>query len=84
MSDDPRDFYPTPEWGDGPFWCLDCKRPCDVIEVDFGIGPYEYWGATGCDVRIAPVSDCHECDFSEVDPTLVEPDEDEIHESDVA
>lgn len=83
-EEDPRDFAPDPEWGYGPFWCEGCKLPCEVIEVDFGIGAYEYWGAPGFDVQICAVSNCCEDEFTEVDPTLVEPNDDEIDESEVA
>lgn len=40
--------------------CSACHEPCEVIVVDFGIGPYEYWGATGIDSRPEAVSNC--CD----------------------
>ena len=40
--------------------CENCGEPCEVVTVDMGIGPYEYWGARGNDVRLAEVSDCCE------------------------
>lgn len=42
-----------------------------MIEVDFGIGAYEYWGATGVDIRLSHVSDCCEAEF--VDDEFPEP-----------
>lgn len=27
--------------------CPDCKKKCDAVAEDCGIGPYEYWGARG-------------------------------------
>lgn len=65
-------------------WCSECGLECNVIEVDFGIGAYEYWGATGVDVNICEVSDCCEADTQETPPSLVEPNENEISENDVA
>lgn len=40
--------------------CTKCNQPCEVIKVDFGIGPYEYWGARGIDTFIVAVSNCCE------------------------
>ena len=28
-------------------YCNDCKQDCDIVFEDYGIGPYEYWGARG-------------------------------------
>lgn len=64
--------------------CKGCGEPCRVVEVDFGIGPYEYWGATGFDSRPALVSNCCETDYedgpAEPEPTITELDmlEDEL------
>lgn len=33
-----------------------------AVEVDYGIGAYEYWGATGYDSRTALVSHCCEAE----------------------
>ena len=41
-------------------YCGGCGEPCDMIEVDKGIGPYEYWGTPGRDVNKCWVSDCCE------------------------
>lgn len=49
-------------------WCKECKQECDVIDVDFGIGAYEYWGAKGVHVDIQAVSDCCEGDWTEDEP----------------
>jgi hypothetical protein len=43
----------------GPF-CSACGNSCTPIMVDFGIGYYEYWGATGVHRDIQEVSDCCE------------------------
>lgn len=40
------------------YLCNNCDQPCDAVEVDFGIGPYEYWGSRGNDVRKEVVSSC--------------------------
>jgi hypothetical protein len=44
--------------------CTGCGDPCHVVEVDFGIGAYEYWGAPGFDSRIERVSNCCEAPVS--------------------
>lgn len=62
--------------------CSECNRECFIETVDFGIGPYEYWGAVGCDVQLADVSDCCEADvidFNAPEP----PDPNLIPESEV-
>lgn len=46
-------------------YCTKCKEPCQAILYDYGIGHYEYWGATGNDVRLEVVSLC--CDAPVVD-----------------
>lgn len=56
----------------------------DVIEVDFGIGPYEYWGAAGVDVQLAWVTRCCEADPEPFWPDAVEPNPDHIDESEVS
>jgi hypothetical protein len=43
--------------------CRECNRECRVVTVDFGIGSYEYWGATGYDSRLEQVSNCCEADY---------------------
>ncbi len=45
--------------------CEACKESCIVGIVDFGIGPYEFWGAPGYDSRPAAVSAC--CEAPAVD-----------------
>ena len=49
----------------------------EMAWVDFGIGPYEYWGAPGCDVQECYVTKCCEADPVEFRP---EPDTDEESE----
>ena len=46
---------------DGPF-CSECGKPCQGEARDFGIGSYEYWGATGVDTNWQYVSTCCEGD----------------------
>lgn len=58
-------------------WCVACKQECSVIDVDFGIGAYEYWGAKGVHVDIQAVSDCCEDDWTENEPENEEGTEDE-------
>jgi hypothetical protein len=43
--------------------CSDCGLECNVKRVDFGIGPYEYWGHRGVDVQMRDCSDCCEADL---------------------
>jgi hypothetical protein len=47
--------------------CTACGQPCEVCIIDYGIGPYEYWGAPGVDVQLMAVSDC--CEAPAVDDT---------------
>lgn len=46
--------------------CKACEEECSVVELDFGIGAYEYWGAPGFDSQLHKVSNCCEADFEEV------------------
>ncbi len=48
-------------------YCERCEEPCSPAFVDFGIGPYEYWGFKGVDKRIEVASDCCEALIFEVD-----------------
>ena len=41
-------------------YCGECGKSCTIINIDVGIGPYEYWGFQGTDVKIVPASDCCE------------------------
>lgn len=53
-------------------YCGDCGQPCDIKQVDDGIGAYEFWGRTGVDRRISTVSRCCEANvFSNA--SLTEP-----------
>lgn len=50
---------------------------CDVINpecewMDFGIGAYEYWGATGVDVQECWVTKCCEAEPVELRPEPVD------------
>lgn len=55
--------------------CCNCGRECTVVRVDFGIGPYEYWGHRGVDVQERDCSDCCEADVTLYDDSPVEEDE---------
>lgn len=48
------------------YTCSECRKPCNAVERDFGIGGYEFWGARGCDVNLQTVSDC--CDGDPLTP----------------
>ena len=48
------------------FRCAECLEPCQDVERDFGIGAYEFWGATGSDSNVQLVSDC--CDGDLLNP----------------
>jgi hypothetical protein len=39
-------------------YCGFCHNPCEISWEDVGIGPYEFWGAPGCDVQWEPCSHC--------------------------
>lgn len=41
-------------------YCSECRKEAVAVQRDFGIGAYEYWGATGFDSCIMTVSEC--CD----------------------
>ena len=47
--------------------CSECHEECTAVDVDFGIGAYEYWGAPGFDSNVQTVSNCCEADFEETD-----------------
>jgi len=40
--------------------CSECGLTCEGKTMDFGIGPYEYWGANYVDTQLALVSHCCE------------------------
>jgi len=65
MRHDPDDRW-EPEIETG--WCSHCKKPCDIIGIDNGIGAYEFWGHKGRDVQIDAVSDCCEEPVLDMDP----------------
>jgi len=44
-------------------YCAHCLKECGTTTIDEGIGSYEYWGATGVDIRLVEVSDCCEDDL---------------------
>ena len=46
--------------------CDECGCECNLIDVDYGIGYYEYGSATGVHVDIDTVSACCEATFDNV------------------
>jgi hypothetical protein len=59
---------------DSTWYCSCCLKECSRTVIDEGIGHYEYWGATGVDIKLVEVSDCCEGDLLN---ELPEEDEDE-------
>lgn len=45
--------------------CKACDEPCRPVQIDLGIGAYEYWGARGFDSQLVWVSSCCEADYTE-------------------
>jgi hypothetical protein len=45
------------------FKCKQCGEPCEVVLVDFGIGPYEFQGQRGVDVNKQWASACCESEY---------------------
>lgn len=54
--------------------CASCGRVCKPTVVNFGIGPYEFWGQRGVDSNKQVVSDCCE------DEILPPPEVDDVDE----
>lgn len=52
----------------------------DIVQVEMGIGYYEYWGAPGYDSHEVPLTRCCEADPEIFWPV---PNDDEISEQDV-
>ena len=51
--------------------CLACGDVCKVVQIDVGIGQYEFWGYRSVDVQIVNVSDCCESTFANIpEPSL--------------
>ena len=66
------------------YFCQECELECRGQVVDQGIGPYEFWGQKGIDVRLAFVSECCEALVVDIDGnevSLPEPDEDAAYET---
>jgi hypothetical protein len=67
-----------PENCPAEFHCEECGKPDPEMNLaDFGIGPYEFWGAKGCRHDLQWVSRC--CEGNLVDcqgyPYIYEPPE---------
>lgn len=54
--------------------CTECGQQATGKVMDFGIGPYEFWGAPGNDVQLALVSICCEADMNDECGNLLEYD----------
>lgn len=52
--------------------CSGCGQPACEIEVDYGIGDYEYWGARGVHRDVRRVTDCCEAELIENDKSYPE------------
>ncbi len=48
--------------------CVECHQETTGYWVDFGIGQYEYWGASSHDIDWAWVSKCCDAELSEEGP----------------
>lgn len=46
-------------------FCGECGNECDFVEIDTGIGAYEFWGAKENHSVLERVSDCCEADLFE-------------------
>lgn len=61
--------------------CACCGQACTVGKVDFGIGPYEFWGVKGVHHDERVVTECCESEYvfngegEEVEASSVEIDE---------
>lgn len=51
--------------------CSECGNACRATMVDFGIGPYEYWGSKCVHVDLRPASPCCEAEVVEGGETVV-------------
>lgn len=47
--------------------CEECGEGCEVVSVDFGIGPGEAWGQSFNDTNVQEVSKCCEANYRELD-----------------
>lgn len=46
-------------------FCGECGKECDFVEIDTGIGAYEFWGSQETHSVLERVSDCCEGDLFE-------------------
>ena len=49
-------------------WCSACHKPATARQMDFGIGPYEYWGCRGFHHDLQWASPCCEAEVLETEP----------------
>lgn len=59
------------------YYCSECGEECQGKWENQGIGPYEFWGQKGNDVRMVFVSDCCSADLQDEDGNEVDAAEDE-------
>ena len=64
-----KDYYDEAEAHEPPpeGYCTECGSYIRAVQLDAGIGPYEYWGARGFDSR--PYWGCPKCE-AEVEEDL--------------
>jgi len=51
--------------------CSRCGNGCTAVWIDFGIGPYEFWGDRGTHHDYQVVSPCCEAEMAEGGETVV-------------
>ena len=51
-----------------PYWCSECRQPTNLVHIDFGIGPGEYWGRPFIHKDVQPCSECCEAELLLEDP----------------
>jgi hypothetical protein len=48
-----------------PYFCSECRKPCESVQRDFGYGRTEFWGAVSTHVNLQWVSECCDGDLLE-------------------
>ena len=61
-------------------YCSECGLECTGKSVDFGIGPYEYWGQKGNNTQIEWVSSCCEATITDEEKNVIDPPEPDYDE----
>jgi len=47
--------------------CPNCKKECQAVQIDDGIGEYEWWGQKCRQQILIWVSECCECEIEDFD-----------------